>query len=68
MGFFTSDDFNLEWEELRAKNTLGPRNTYRTKIPGGWLVSTKEYDSDGVGGGITFVPDPNHEWDGDSLE
>ena len=68
MGFFTSDDFNLEWEALEAKDYRGPKFTYRTKITGGWLVSTQDSDSEGDGGGITFVPDPSHEWDGNSLD
>jgi hypothetical protein len=34
----------------------------RSKVPKGWLVA------EGVGKGtIAFVPDPNHEWDGNSL-
>lgn len=38
---------------------------YRGRVPGGWLVT--------VGGGqglagITFVPDPRHEWDGGTLD
>lgn len=54
---------------------------YRAKIPGGWLVLMKKshYDwseistdttySYGWGyGGATFVPDPNHVWDGSSLD
>lgn len=32
----------------------------RAKIPGGWLVQAKE--------SVTFVPDPEHIWDGGSLE
>jgi hypothetical protein len=32
---------------------------YRAKIPGGWLVSFSD--------GLTFVPDPEHRWDGSSL-
>jgi len=35
----------------------------RAKIPGGWLV----WCDGGLKGGLTFVPDPNHEWDGNSL-
>lgn len=48
-------------------------NIYRTKIPGGWLVLMRQYDYEedkvsdtwayGWGyGGMTFVPDPNHQW------
>ena len=32
----------------------------RAKIPGGWLVAIRDE-------GITFVPDPRHEWDGGSV-
>lgn len=32
----------------------------RAKVPGGWLVA--------CGAGVTFYPDPAHEWDGASLE
>ena len=32
----------------------------RAKIPGGWLVAIRDE-------GITFVPDPGHEWDGSSV-
>lgn len=36
----------------------------RAKIPGGWLMLTERTDSSC--GGITFVPDPEHVWDGSS--
>ncbi len=32
----------------------------RARIPGGWLVTIRDE-------GITFVPDPKHEWDGASV-
>jgi hypothetical protein len=38
---------------------------HRAKVPGGWLVVT----SSGHGlSGITFYPDPRHEWDGGTLK
>jgi hypothetical protein len=36
---------------------------YRAAVPGGWLVVTGIRD----GGGATFVPDPEHAWDGGSV-
>jgi hypothetical protein len=33
----------------------------RAKIPGGWLLLSKN-DS------VTFVPDPEHVWDGGSID
>jgi len=35
---------------------------YRAKIPGGWLVGFVSSTDN-----ITFVPDPQHQWDGSSL-
>ena len=43
--------------------TLSDARISRAKIFGGWLV---RYDITGKFS-ITFVPDPNHEWDGTSL-
>jgi hypothetical protein len=40
-------------------NRRHPTNvSYR--LPGGWLVTIRDE-------GITFVPDPGHEWDGGSV-
>ncbi len=37
---------------------------YRAKVPGGWLV----WAHWGQGpGSLTFYPDPQHAWDGNSL-
>lgn len=68
MGFFSSGNSNsplLVWEEL--KNDGGPRYSYRSKVPGGWLLSTCESTGDGIGSGVTFIPDPNHDWNGHSV-
>ena len=35
----------------------------RAKVPGGWLVLIMTHN----GSGVTFYPDPNHLWDGNSL-
>jgi hypothetical protein len=35
---------------------------YRAKIPGGWLVALRPNDT------LAFVPDPQHKWDGGSVE
>jgi hypothetical protein len=46
----------LEWEEVK-QNIYG--TAQRAKVPGEWLVLIFP------GGGeasLTFVPDPNHEW------
>jgi hypothetical protein len=43
--------------------------TERTKILGGWLVRiwTPMRGEEDKAGGLAFVPDPKHEWDGKSL-
>jgi hypothetical protein len=52
----------LKWERIGAGAWSTPGSAIvRAKIPGGWLVT---YESSG---GLAFVPDPNHQWDGNSL-
>jgi hypothetical protein len=46
----------LKFERLDA----GRYAVARAKVPGGWLVA--------YGTGLTFYPDPGHEWDGASVE
>jgi len=54
----------VTWEEIESKEG----RLWRAKIPGGWLVAWKVYEGgSSLGGGITFYPDPNHKWDGNSL-
>jgi hypothetical protein len=49
--------------ELLANRTTTSASfaIYRARIPGGWLVAVRPHDS------VTFVPDPQHEWDGGSV-
>ena len=51
----------LEWQKLKSRNNKHMSELYRTAVPGGWLISQS-----GIGG-LVFLPDPKHEWDGDSL-
>ncbi len=53
----------LVFEKLRPKYPKGFAQEYilRAKIPGGWLVLAWSDN------GLCFVPDPHHEWDGNSL-
>jgi hypothetical protein len=39
----------------------------RAKVTGGWILMVRRLNSMGMDG-ITFYPDPKHEWDGGSLE
>ncbi len=55
----------FKWEQLKDETDGQKRDyTQRAKIPGGWLVKSKYIH----GVGLTFVPDPNHQWDGNSLD
>ncbi len=45
----------FRWETISS--THG--EVRRAKVPGGWLVA--------VGGGVAFLPDPEHGWDGGTL-
>jgi hypothetical protein len=45
----------LKFEHLSA----GHYSVARAKVPGGWLVA--------LGTGVTFYPDPEHSWDGQSI-
>jgi hypothetical protein len=53
----------LVFEKVPAKGfklEMFDERIHRAKIPGGWLVTIRDE-------GITFVPDPRHEWDGGSV-
>ena len=48
----------LRWEAVSSSQY----SVMRSKVPGGWLVAA------GSGPSLTFYPDPEHLWDGTSLE
>jgi hypothetical protein len=45
----------LQWEKLGSS----PHLVWRTKVPGGWLVTVDQ--------SVVFYPDTDHQWDGTSL-
>ena len=52
----------IKWQKLESESqALG---VYRTKVPGGWLVWAHWEKNPGT---MTFLPDPDHKWDGKSL-
>lgn len=63
----------LRWEALEETYDAPehPPNsyrgyTYRASVPGGWLVAVWAGDTQldhAWGGGLTFVPDPQHQWE-----
>jgi hypothetical protein len=55
----------IEWQELSNSDTMhAGMETFRAKVPGGWLVIATNKQ----GAGVTFYPDPDHTWDGNSLK
>jgi hypothetical protein len=46
----------LQWEPVDSSHVP----LLRAKVPGGWLIASNS------GAGVTFYPDPGHEWDGTS--
>ncbi len=56
----------LNWEDIDTEKRFAVK---RAKIPGGWLVWVSEAPpmTSPTAGGLTFIPDPKHEWDGNSL-
>ena len=66
MGLFTSDNDKpaLNWEALNSNwREGGPEKVHRAKIPGGWILVTGHRSE----ASTTFIPDPEHRWDGNSL-
>jgi hypothetical protein len=61
----------LKWQKLQAgepRHDFTYATTYRTAVPGGWLVCIF-YNSSHTGGpAMCFYPDPDHIWDGGSVE
>ena len=68
----------LKWERLGVDDTGDIKDewmeTYRAAVPGGWLVTvwadvevkTGPVPPGWWGGGVTFVPDPEHAWVADT--
>lgn len=66
MGLFSKnkkESKKMKWQKLEGEQYL---NTFRCKVPGGWLITVRHHVSPYLG--VTFMPDPEHSWDGCSLE
>lgn len=51
---------NVFYDNRGQARTDIEKPMWRSEIPGGWLMATVK--------GVTFIPDPNHVWDGSSIE
>ena len=61
-----TERLELVWEEVKCSRVKGGIfklhwRIHRAKVPGGWLVLVIHNT-----GGLTFYPDPEHQWDGAS--
>lgn len=56
----------IKWEELEHKVIYV--SVYRAKVPGGWFILVVSDGYAETGTGVTFYPDPDHKWDGSSLD
>jgi len=54
---------NLEELNLKYEGDKPAKYAYRARVPGGWLIFIWT-----PGGGVTFYPDPNHAWGGETQE
>ena len=54
----------LVWEKLNSHEggVLLHWDVHRAKVPGGWLVLVIHNTT-----GLTFYPDPEHKWNGGSM-
>jgi hypothetical protein len=58
----------LNWEAIKNGGDVHDCYSYRSKVPGGWLIIFSDEVNDSYGTGLTFLPDSNHNWDGNSLD
>jgi hypothetical protein len=52
----------FDWESIESNKGL---SVLRVRVPGGWLVYAS--NSFHQHGGLTFYPDPEHQWKGGGL-
>ena len=61
----------LEFEELNPVGLPRERCLFRARVPGGWLILLEDKSEEPARawgmGGLTFVPDIDHDWEGGSL-
>ena len=65
----TLKDAKLAWQECNTESFGGyGQSVFRSKVPGGWFVVIKQEHPQPISPSLTFYPDPNHIWNGTSLE
>lgn len=56
---FSRSTPRLHWQKIKSDQKK-IRPLFRSAVPGGWLLSNEF-------GALTFLPDPDHRWDGHSV-
>ena len=57
------------WEQESDRHEEYYGVMYRAKVPGGWLVKVMLNSfKPNAAVSLTFYPDPDHSWDGNSLD
>lgn len=67
-GTKASPDAKLVWQECKTGPLGYSHSLHRAKVPGGWLVVLTPQSSGDRPASLTFYPDPQHVWDGTSLD
>lgn len=63
------DRFARPRQPLRWEYVSGTPAISRARVPGGWLVTVEQATTRGpFQTGIAFYPDPEHRWDGGSID
>ncbi|MBI1757195.1 MAG: hypothetical protein HYR64_08835 [Fimbriimonas ginsengisoli] len=61
----------MKWDKVQIadpKHEFAHGMVYRAKVPGGWLITVFWFIGNPGGPAICFYPDPEHTWDGGTLD
>lgn len=61
---------SMKWEKIQScepRHEFASGAFYRSPVPGGWLLMIFWQMGHPGGPAMCFYPDPEHEWDGQSL-
>ena len=67
-GADTSPAAGLIWQDCGTDSLGRDCRMRRSKVPGGWLVLFLQWSQGMQQPSLTFYPDPQHVWDGTSID